>query len=84
MAFGGFLVLNLRSVEWVDRAKSSSQAEDGLFSLFLPGLGWFEALFSLLFLCVLVLVALQVARPWALRLRFSHHLTIVKTTDRLG
>jgi hypothetical protein len=74
MASGGFPVLNLRGVEWVANLEpytSFFSRDDGPFLLFLPHLGWFEALLSLLFLCVLVLVALQVARPWALRLCFS-------------
>jgi hypothetical protein len=43
-------------------------AYDGPISVFLPCLGWFEALLSLFFLCVVTLVGLQVAMPWALRL----------------
>jgi hypothetical protein len=40
---------------------------DGHFSLFLPRLEWFKALFSLFFLSVYALVDLQGARPWELR-----------------
>jgi hypothetical protein len=76
MAFRGFLVLNLRGgVEWVaslePRKNFFFHADHGPFFLFLHRLGWFGALFSLLFLCVLALVALQVPMPWALRLCFS-------------
>jgi hypothetical protein len=49
---------------------SKSHAQES--SLCAPSRTCFEpALFSLLFLRVLALVALQVARPWALRLCFS-------------
>ena len=45
----------------------SHRDADGPFSLLRSRLGWFDALFSLIFFSILTLVALQVERPWVLR-----------------